>query len=839
MRWVVRGVGALLLLMLLAAATLHWVIVPRIDELRPRLQQLASRAIGAPVHIGLIEAHSNGLVPSVALRDVRVLDPEGRAALQVPRVLAAFSVLSLGTLGLEQLVIDAPELELRRTRDGRLLAGGIDLSGDAAGDTRAADWFFSQDEVIVRDGRVRWVDEQRAAPPVRLSEVLFIARNGYGRHQLRLDATPEPAWGERFSLVGLFRQRVLSRHPGYWRDWDGQAFASTPRVDVSRLRQYVDLKTDWGVDVQDGHGALRLWLEQKKGRPSAVTADMALGAVSVTLGPRLEPLAFSELTGRLAWRDPGDGMTLGTRDLRFVDADGLAWPGGNVRLTLHDAAGSRPGGGEFSGDRLDLAALAKIAQRLPLPPAVHERLQAHPVQGLVERIEARWQGPLEAPTDWRVQTRVGGLALAAQAQAPRADGEPAAGIPGLEGAALELEATPAGGRASLAIADGALSFPGVFEEPRIPLARLELRGRWRVQGEHIAVDVEQLELRNADATGSFKGSWQTLAGQSGAARFPGVLELSGSFSRANGARVHRYLPLVIPAEARHYVRDAIVRGDARDVAVRIRGDLRELPFDKHPEAGEFRFAGPVQGVTMAYVPRALQPEGQPPWPALEGLAGELIFERNSMRVRNASARVQGHPGWRFTRVQADIADLEHARVQVEAEGRGVLASALDIVRTSPVAGFIDHALDRTSASGDAGLWLKLDLPVEHIEQAKVAGRVTLAGNDLRIAPEVPPLAQTQGVVTFSETGFAIADARVQLLGGQARLSGGMPGGVPGGPAVLLRAAGTASAEGLRQMADWAPLPALARQASGSAAYEAQIGFRGSELELQVRSDLRG
>jgi uncharacterized protein YhdP len=132
MRWVVRGVGVLLLLMLLAAAALHWVIVPRIDELRPRLQQLATQAIGAPVHIGLIEAHSNGLVPSVALRDVRVLDPEGRAALQVPRVLVAFSVLSLSTLELEQLVIDAPELELRRTRDGRLLAGGIDLSGDAA-----------------------------------------------------------------------------------------------------------------------------------------------------------------------------------------------------------------------------------------------------------------------------------------------------------------------------------------------------------------------------------------------------------------------------------------------------------------------------------------------------------------------------------------------------------------------------------------------------------------------------------------------------------------------------------------------------------------------------------
>ncbi len=101
MRWVVRGVGALLLLMLLAAAALHWVIVPRVDEWRPRLERLASQAIAAPVQIGATAAQSNGLVPSVALRDVCVLDPEGRAALQVPRVLVAFSVLSLRTLGVE------------------------------------------------------------------------------------------------------------------------------------------------------------------------------------------------------------------------------------------------------------------------------------------------------------------------------------------------------------------------------------------------------------------------------------------------------------------------------------------------------------------------------------------------------------------------------------------------------------------------------------------------------------------------------------------------------------------------------------------------------------------
>ena len=51
--------------------------------------------------------------------------------------------------------------------------------------------------------------------------------------------------------------------------------------------------------------------------------------------------------------------------------------------------------GELRGDKLDLAALAKIAGRLPLPPKLHEQLQAQPVKGLVESITARWDGALD------------------------------------------------------------------------------------------------------------------------------------------------------------------------------------------------------------------------------------------------------------------------------------------------------------------------------------------------------------------------------------------------------------------------------------------------------------
>ncbi|MBY4598131.1 TIGR02099 family protein [bacterium BD-1] len=839
-RWVLRGACVVLILLLIAWGALHWFIVPRIDEFRPRLERIASRMADAPVSIGVVKAQSNGFVPTVSFHDVRVHDPSGRPGLVVPHMLAAFSVLSLGKGELEQLVIDGVEVELRHTQDGRLLVGGIDSTGDSSSDEAVADWVFSQPEVLVQNGRVRWVDERRSVPPVVLSGVQFVVRNGFGRHQLRLDATPESSWGDRFTLIGQFRQSVFAFHPGRWRDWGGQVFADLGRANVSQLRQYLDLKDDWGLDIQAGEGALRFWADVEKGRVTGATADVALRTVSATFGPNLAPLAFASLTGRIGWRSPGAGagMELSTRDLQFVDADGLSWPGGNVQLHYRDGTGSEPAGGEFTGDRLDLAALAKIAQRLPLPPAVSQRLAEHPVQGLVERIEARWDGQPDAPKDWRLQTKVRGLAVGALPAAPRQDGVPVEGVPGIDGADLELQATPAGGTLSLQVKNGALEFPGVFAEPRIPLTEFKAVSRWQVKNGQIAIDLDQLALRNQDLTGTFRGRWTTLAGKTEADRYPGVLDLTGTFSRANGARVHRYLPLGIPAEAREYVRHAIQKGEARNVAVRVKGDLNQVG-NKIPEPGSlFRFAGQVRGVTMAYVPRHLQPEGQAPWPALEDLSGELIFDHNTMQVKNASGGVQGHPGWRFTRVQAGIADLGHTRVLVEAEGRGALTSALGIVNASPVGGFIQHALDRATASGDAGLLLKLDLPVENIDNAKVEGSVSLMGNDLSITPEVPRLAQAHGAVVFSEAGFAVRDARAGVLGGEVRLSGGTQTGERAGYTVL-NATGTASAQALREMTDWAPLPGVAASATGSAGYEARIEFHAGEPQVLVTSDLRG
>lgn len=842
-RWSLWLMLVVALLLATAWGALHGWIVPRIGDYRVQLQEQAGQALGIPVRIGSLTARSNGLIPAIELGDVTLLDAQGHTALRLPRVVVALSPRSLWHFGFEQLYIERPELDIRRTADGRIFVAGLLFSNAASDDTSAADWLFSQTEVVVRGGTLRWTDQLRGTPPLALDAVDVLLRNGSWRHSLRLDATPPPAWGERFTLMGRFRQPLLTTHSGHWQRWTGQLFANFQRIDTLQLRHYLHPHLD--VQVAQGHGAVRAWVDVARGQVVGGSADIALADVRTTLGQRLPPLVLAQVQGRLSGRKLASGFEASTQGLQFVTDSGLRWSGGNVRLQYTDG-GARAGQerSELTADHLDLAALARIAQRLPLGEAAHNTLRTYAPQGQVETLQATWQGPFNAQGHYQIKVRVNKLAVADTPEAA------STGVMGLRGATVDAEMTQAGGKATLRIAEGALLLPAIFEDPVLALDKLETEVHWKIDslgdkdGPHISVQVGEMHFVNADAQGQLRATWHTSdAERSGSgSRFPGVLDLSGTLTRANGTRVHRYLPLVIPAQARHYVRDAVRAGSASTVAFRVKGDLHDMPFND-PKQGEFRIAAQVQNATYAFVPPSVQPAGDLPWPVLTRLSGELVFERSSMHVIGASGQFTGSHNIHIRKAQTQIADLTHPVVEVSAQAKGPLPEFLEIVKNSPIDALIHHALGQASGSDSADLQLGLRLPIDALEQSTVRGSVTLAGSDVRITTDTPILTRARGVVHFTDTGFSLQGVQAQALGGEVRLEGGMQvltaNAAPSASALHIRAQGMASAEGLRQASELGLLSQLARHASGSAPYTLALTMRRGVPEVQVNTSLQG
>ena len=861
----------------LAWMALHWVIVPRIGEFRPRLEIEVSKAVGVPVRIGEITATSVGIIPSFELKNVALLDTAGREALKLPRILAAVSPASLLRLNVEQILIEAPELDIRRDINGKLTVAGLDFSKDDK-NSGGADWFFSQPEFVIRNARVNWVDEMPngalgVPPPLTLTQVDFVSRNPLNKHELRLDATPPVIWGERFTLRSLFTQSLLSTDKGKFKDWTGQVFADFSKIDVSEISRYVKLNGQSGKGV----GALKAWTNITKGEWTSTTADVSLAQVDATLGKGLQPLALQSMSGRLIGRKLNQGFEAATQNLQFQTQDGLRWPGGNMLFSQTNPSQkltSTPSGdaetadptqaiSDFKADKLDLAVISLIANKIPLGSATHDMLTSLVPQGTVETITARWRGYLDAPQELTAKGRINSLQISALHSTNKTgegiNAHEAIGQPGFRGATVDFDLSLAGGKAKIAIDKGSIELPGVFDEAVIPIEKLSGDVTWKIsqiaeknkskaaveEGSTIEVAVNNLSIKNADTQGTAQLIWRTSdpATALNKSRFPGVLDLSAKLGQSDLTQVSRYLPSGIPKYARLYVRDLLLEGTASEVDFKIKGEVWNIPAAK-PNQGDFRIAAKYTNARIAYVPKRLLAEGDLPWHELHRVSGDIVIDRTSLTVKSTTAEVVGLPGIVLAQSVVTIPVLNEAVINVAAQGKSTLTDVLGFVNKSPLYGITNQTLSRASATGVGDFKVDLSLPIGDFAKSRVKGDIVFLGNDVQMTPDTPLLSQTKGLLRFTEKGFVIQDAQAVLFGGEVKFAGGNLAAADLLPAtpntgVMIRGQGVATAQGLQRANELSFIPILAKNATGSTPYSAQLRFGQEMTEVSVQSNLQG
>jgi hypothetical protein len=383
--WLVAGAWVLFGL---SWIVLHGWIVPRIGEFRPRLEIEASKALGVPVRIGEITAHSQGMIPVIRVARCDPARRPGPRSVALPRLLGALSPSSIWGLGLSSFISTSPSsisaaLRTEKStwagwmcRKTARLARALQPTGFFPDRIRDAWRHRALDRRVAKRANAgahagRLGHAQRAAPPPHAARCH--AASGMGR----------PVY-----LQGRVPSVPAVRRAGDFDGWTGQLFADFTRVDASRVRQYLNMDT-LGVELIRGNGALRAWADVSKGQIIGGTADVALQDVDARLGAKLQPLAFESVAGRIGGGQRANGFDFNTEGLRFRTRDGLQWPGGNVALVHTGEEAGAPQHTEFKADRLDLAALAQIANRLPLDAPTHGSLPPLP-----QRTGGDRRGPL-------------------------------------------------------------------------------------------------------------------------------------------------------------------------------------------------------------------------------------------------------------------------------------------------------------------------------------------------------------------------------------------------------------------------------------------------------------
>lgn len=771
---------------------LRYAVLPSIGQYQESIERTVGQAIGLPVRIGSIEAGWDGLNPHLTLSDVVISDRQGRRAFALDRVDSVLSWQTLWRLKptFALLAVEGPILHVRRDASGHISVAGVEAEGET--DPRLAEWVLAQPRIRVRDAIIVWEDALRSAPPLVLEDLQFGLDNRGSRHRFGLSAAPPAALASRLDVRGEFHGNLGEALD----QLSGRLFVELDYADLAGWRAWVD----YPVHLPQGRGALRVWGDWKHGE-GQVTADVALEDLRIRLGQAVPELDLASMRGRLEGRYRADEWDLAGSKVELRSLNGIRISPTDFRLRWrHDEKTGR-WSGNATANLLDLDALNRLADYLPLDASSRQLLATHQPSGRIADLRAGWEAEAGQLNRYALQARFDGLGVKA-----------AGYVPGANGLTGEVDATEKGGSLKLESKDASLDLPAVFPEPHLALESVKGRAVWQVDGKALDVRLERVEFSSPDAAGLARGTYH-FSGDG-----PGEIDLTASLARADGRAVWRYMPGVVNADARHWLRNGIVAGSASDAKLVLKGDLRDFPF-RDPNKGQFLVTAKAHGVKIDYAPG---------WPAIEGIDGTMSFGVG-MRVEAQRGSILGT---RIGPVMVEIPDFEAKEQMLLVKGQveGPTSEFLRFIDLSPVGGQIDNFTEDMRAAGNGHLDLRLDMPLQRIADTRVHGEYQFQNNQVTVLPGLPPVTQVHGRLRFTENSLFAPEITGFALGGPVRVSLKNEG-----DRVTVAMAGNATVREARRHFD---LPLL-DYVSGSAAWKGEVRVRKKSAEVVVESGLAG
>jgi len=791
------GIAALVVYFCFAAAVLalrFW-ILPQIEEHPEVVAEVISRNIGQRVSIGSADSGWQRLRPYLALTDVRLYDQEGRVALSLPSVSCTLSwdSLAFGTLRFDSLSLDKPELNIRRDKAGTLYVAGVRLDPDATGGG-FANWLLAQSEVIIRDAQVSWEDQLRQSPVLSLADLNFVMRNRGSHHRFALRAQPARELATALDIRGDMEGRTFEQLQA----WNGKVYAELAYTDLAAWRAWID----YPLEIQHGQGGLRLWLGFADKRLEEISADVALGNLSARLAPELPPLEMRSLQGRLSAKRSASGYQISGKQVALELQSGVTLPPAQFAVRWRPGEEQRAEQGEVRIDALALPPLALLGEYLPLPAPVRKLLADAAPQGSVSDVHFDWQGPLSDPKRYAVRGHFDRLGMRAYAS-----------LPGFSGISGNIDGNENGGSVVLNAGKSGVELPRAFADPARGFDSLTAQIAWsHAQGE-LHVNLSNIAFANADLAGTAFGSYTTAEGG------PGVIDLTARLNRTDARRVARYVPFLNKA-ALAWLDRAVLAGRANEVSLRLKGDLKDFPFQR-AKGGVFQISARVVDGVLQYAPG---------WPAIDGITAQLHFDGKRMEVSSSKASVLGAKVTGAHVVLPDLFTPDRA-LSVSGQAEGPTAEFLKFIAQSPVEKLTGGFTANMGAAGNGKLQLKLDLPLAHLTETRVAGSYQFIGNQVSIDMDWPPVTQASGRLEFTESGVSMRAVNAQFLGGPVTLA--IANQRDGSIAVNAR--GTLNAAILQSALE----QPLLRHLSGTAAWSSSVNFRRRGATILVESGLQG
>lgn len=807
---------ATLSVMLIAAITIQFWLMPNIGRYKNDIAQFASQAANQKITIGHLEADWDGIHPHLMLGDIRLFDAQDRIALEFKKIDVLVSWLSVPLLQpyLAQLSIHSPDLIIRRLTTGEIFIAGISINGASKPDL--ANWILKQNSVEVDHARIQWLDEQRNAPALNLHDVNLNLESPLWRglvqnHEFSATAIPSAGTREVITIHGDFYGNDIGKID----EWDGYFSIQLKNTDLAAFKPWVD----YPVDIQSGVGAATARIYFANHMLQSVNSDFNIQNLQLLPKSLQTPLRLRKLSGKLEWKNltPFKLLSNETSDQGYrVRLNQLfAQTDSQFALNNFNVEYSETKNGvqeaKLTLASANITGMAEFASLLPWSESTRQQVINAAPEGKLEQFTARWAASNGTTTHYEIQSKFSGLGIQAQDK-----------LPGFNNLAGNIKADQKNGLLTLRSQQASLDFKGLLRWP-IPISTLNGDVRWQRKDPVTEITIKDLNINNAHLGGNVNANYiiDPVKGD--------YLDLKAKFDRGDAKHALFYYPITLGTPTLHWLDTSILSGNANDIHVEIKGRLADFPFvtpqnQLDPAKGIFRVTAKLSDILLEYGTG---------WPVVNQLGMNLLFEGKRMELTSTTGKIFGNHIVKSKTVIPQL-DADSPMLYIDAEVTGPVSEGIHFVNKSPVLEVTQGFTEGLITSGNGKLNLSLKIPMQDLEASKYKGTYQIVNGRME-SPEIPTLAQINGNLEFTESSLVAKNIKANAFASPLvfNLASGKD------KSIRIGAAGKISDDGLKQLLRDQNLPKLSAYVNGNADWSGNILIQKPRVSINLRSDLVG
>ena len=673
----------IILLSLITTITSYLYLKSNTEFVKNLIENEIEKKLNYDVDIGSMQAQWHFTNPSFVLNDFKIFNKSHQKSISADRMEFDLSWMSIikFELILDRIKIDRPSLNVVRDANDVITVNGIEFAINEE-KSPLSNWFLNQDDVLINEGTISWQDMTRDESVLLLND--FNVRYAsskllsfIGRRDFNISAILSPGSEKRVTLSGYMDVKNIDNIGMMAGDID----MNLNGFDIEKLKSWIDFP----MNITSGYGDLNASITIADGGLKGINGSVDLHEV-ITSKKDNKNIKINSLFGffNLDYRKNITNINLS--DFTFLIDDNDSLDNFTLRMTVDD--------------KKSLTALYMSINEVNLKSIYHGIKYLHAdldsfknqfnelsPKGSIRNLKMNWE---------RGNNFFNGLQL--EMETENLSFQPINNYPGVQNLTASFDIRGSEGEVVSTSDNLIIIKDGLFRQP-IKLDKVTGEITWLDS----VFNINNLNIVNKDFELDANATY--VPSDNG----DGNLDLEINMPYADISRLSNYYPKYIGQRGLKWLDTSLVKGNAKNTKVLIRGNPRNFPFvdndsNQDLSQGYFEVTSTVTGSNIKYASG---------WPYAEDFAFDIKIEGAKVMLTSNEGHILENDIILFTGIVDDFTK-DNAQLNIYLSTKSPLDKMIIAINKSPIKEVMKGVSENMLGSGlgQLDLWLSIPLKSE-------------------------------------------------------------------------------------------------------------------------------